>query len=967
MSIPAAPGGGSFLRGLVIGLIAVVLLPLGLVQRPAVAADGHLVISEVVTGGATASDELVELYNPSAAAMPTEGLELIYVSASGATITRRVGWAVGAPLLAPGAHLLVANEAGAFAAIADAVYAGGMAATGGSVALRIQGATTAVDAVGWGDATSAWLEGNPASAPPSGSSIERLPGASAGSTKDTDDNAADFVVRSVPDPQNVGSPPVPASPEPTPSPLPTATPIPDPTETPAPSGTPAPSASPTPTNAPSPTASLTVPIGTARGLPDGTAATIEATALTGSTFTEGGGYLADATGGIAVLLDSGSFARADRVLVTGTIDDRFAQRTLRASTVAVQPDGEPQSPAPIATGAVNEGVEGRLVRVSATIDGGPAVLSGGVAFDVNDGSGVARVVIGSSTGIDVAGWADGRPITVVGVVGQRDSSGTGASGYRVQPRDPDDVELLPLPSPTPGSSAGSSPTPTPSPSESTGELMTIAAARVVPINERVTVRGVVTLASGTIEDDSAVVQDATGAILLRLGEEAGQLVRGELIEVTGVRSTKSGMESLRVSVPPRRIGAAPDPAPRAVRTGDAGEGAEAEVVLVRGTLVAHARRASSGTVSFEIDDGSGPLRVVLGASLQAADDHLAGGTWAQVTGVLGQETTGAEPTLGYRVWPRDPQEVRVLAAVTDPSDASTEADATVDNQARFGGPDMRPVSADSLAVIGMGSLADLRVGATLVTGAWEELDVGGLLWDGERLVAIAATSGGLLERVIESRRPPISLELGNLVGADSHARLGVAIVTLGQAPDDVIVDSRPPKAPLSRMPARGAPAAWVSIIGHLSVADGRSTLAVGGRTVVVEQLCGGVRAPVTGVASVRGIALPDAAHIIAPCDGIGPAPALTVSSREEGAGTNGSPQSRVLNAPAMRADPAWGRRWIAVALLAAGAGVLMSVALVRRRLGRGERGEPGREELHEGEDAPAGPQLTLVRVPDEHA
>ncbi len=214
--------------------------------------------------------------------------------------------------------------------------------------------------------------------------------------------------------------------------------------------------------------------------------------------------------------------------------------------------------------------------------------------------------------------------------------------------------------------------------------MTISAARAAPTNERLTVRGVVTLGSGTIEAESAVVQDATGAILLRLGEEAGQLVRGELIEVAGVRSTKSGMESLRVSVPPRRIGTAPDPAPRALRTGDAGEGAEAQVVLVRGTIVANARRASSGTVSFEIDDGSGPLRVVLGASLQAADDHLAGGSWVQVTGVLGQETTGAEPTAGYRVWPRDPDEVRVLAAVTDPSDASTQAGAATPMSASAG-------------------------------------------------------------------------------------------------------------------------------------------------------------------------------------------------------------------------------------------------------------------------------------------
>ena len=485
--------------------------------------------------------------------------------------------------------------------------------------------------------------------------------------------------------------------------------------------------------------------------------------------------------------------------------------------------------------------------------------------------------------------------------------------------------------------------------------MTIAAARAAPINERVTVRGVVTLASGTIEDESAVVQDATGAILLRLGEEAGQLVRGELIEVAGVRSTKSGMESLRVSVPPRRIGAAPDPAPRALRTGDAGEGAEAEVVVVRGTLVANARRASSGTVSFEIDDGSGPLRVVLGASLQAADDHLGGGSWVQVTGVLGQETTGAEPTLGYRVWPRDPHEVRVLAAVADPSDASTEAGA-VDAGARFGGPDCdrRPRTRSPRSASGRS--ADLRVGATLVTGAWEELDVAGLLWDGERLVGIAATSGELLERAIESRGPPISLELGNLVAADSHARLGVAIVTLGQRPRMSSSTRGRREAPLSRMPARGAPAAWVSIVGHLSVADGRRAILPSAVSRWWSSSCAvGVRAPFTGVASVRrDCAARRGAHHRA--------------VRRHRSGTRAQPVTRRV-ADEANGSPRWHRRLPhptstpARAALdrgrAAGAGVaiLLSVALVgvasgeRRAAGTNEAAEP-----QEGDDAP---RLTL--------
>src|SRR5207237_6731802 len=102
-------------------------------------ATTHLVVSEALTGGASASDEFIELYNPSADALPLEGLELVYVSASGATVTRKAAWAAGAPLVPSGAHWLVANAAGLYAPLADTSYANGLAATGGSVALRIRG------------------------------------------------------------------------------------------------------------------------------------------------------------------------------------------------------------------------------------------------------------------------------------------------------------------------------------------------------------------------------------------------------------------------------------------------------------------------------------------------------------------------------------------------------------------------------------------------------------------------------------------------------------------------------------------------------------------------------------------------------------------------------------------------------------------------------------------------------------
>ena len=137
---------------------------------------GHLLVSEVMTGGASASDELIELYNPSASALPLEGLEVVYVTATGGTITRKASWAAGAASLSSGAHLLIANGAGVFASIADVTYTNGLAAPGGSVAIRILGASTAIDAVGWGTAASPWMEGTATVAPAAGHSIERLPG-----------------------------------------------------------------------------------------------------------------------------------------------------------------------------------------------------------------------------------------------------------------------------------------------------------------------------------------------------------------------------------------------------------------------------------------------------------------------------------------------------------------------------------------------------------------------------------------------------------------------------------------------------------------------------------------------------------------------------------------------------------------------------------------------------------------------
>jgi hypothetical protein len=177
----------------------------------------------------------------------------------------------------------------------------------------------------------------------------------------------------------------------------------------------------------------------------------------------------------------------------------------------------------------------------------------------------------------------------------------------------------------------------------------------------VRVRGVVTLPSGLTEPGSAVVQDASAGILIRLGDDAGSLARGELVELMGSRSTKSGMLSVRVSGAPLHLGHQPEPGPIRLGTGRLGEGYEAQLVVVRGAMTGNLQRTSAGNSYFELDDGSGPARVFLSPRAGVATSDLARGAWIEVVGVLGQDTTSQQPTRGYRIWPRADSDVTVLA------------------------------------------------------------------------------------------------------------------------------------------------------------------------------------------------------------------------------------------------------------------------------------------------------------------
>ncbi len=224
-----------------------------------------LLIAEVVTGGASASDEYIELTNAGPAPVDLDGLEVAYASAAGTSAVRRATW-TAAQLLGPGRHVLIANVAGIYAGQADVTYTAGMAAAGGAIVVRPVGGDP-IDAVGWGDATNAFVESLPANAPDAGSSIERRPGGPGGNVIDTNDNAGDWSINPAPVPENLAAPARPApgassrpSPSASPSPTPSVSPSPSasPSPTPSASPSPSPSASPSPTPSASPSPSPSV-------------------------------------------------------------------------------------------------------------------------------------------------------------------------------------------------------------------------------------------------------------------------------------------------------------------------------------------------------------------------------------------------------------------------------------------------------------------------------------------------------------------------------------------------------------------------------------------------------------------------------------------------------------------------------------------------------------------------------------
>jgi hypothetical protein len=162
---------------------------------------GHVVIAEVQIGGENAKDEFVEVYNPTATAIPLEGWRLSKRTSSGNESNLLTSFPQMS--IAPHQSVLIVHPDGIFAVQADATYSTTQSLSSNNTAVLyspiVDGERPVVDLVGWGSATS--FEGTVVPELAASQSLERKPGGADGNGTDTDNNAANFVLQSTPTPQ----------------------------------------------------------------------------------------------------------------------------------------------------------------------------------------------------------------------------------------------------------------------------------------------------------------------------------------------------------------------------------------------------------------------------------------------------------------------------------------------------------------------------------------------------------------------------------------------------------------------------------------------------------------------------------------------------------------------------------------------------------------------------------------------
>ena len=440
-----------------------------------------------------------------------------------------------------------------------------------------------------------------------------------------------------------------------------------------------------------------------------------------------------------------------------------------------------------------ETLEGRLVTVAGTIAGSPDELADGPAADLTTDGGTLRLIAANGSGIPASSLSSGRRVVVTGVLGQRASTAAGTNGYRVWLRSTADIvdqagpspapsptpsptvappptpspTVVPSPSPTPASTASPTqaptPTPTPTPKPTAAPhptatpaiepVVSIAAARGMPIGERVAVEGTVTVPVGRLLGPAMTfLQDGTGGLAVRLpnGFDVNSIQPGVILQVSGGLANPYANLELRAAAPADVVllGRGGVPNPVTLTSTGLAETREGELARISG-IVERVESGSSGSLAITIRDNGGEARIFAFGAADISRGRVASGSRLTATGVVGQRESASGVGDGYRLWPRGPADLVLEAAPPTARPGPTPAPRPT--------PTGRPGSGDpSRETVRIGSVRD---GTTVTVQGTITTPVG--LLDGEsRRVIIADSSGAILVRFPDGASvPPVGTRI----------------------------------------------------------------------------------------------------------------------------------------------------------------------------------------------------------------
>jgi hypothetical protein len=350
-----------------------------------------------------------------------------------------------------------------------------------------------------------------------------------------------------------------------------------------------------------------------------------------------------------------------RVFVTGialstwtsfadsTLHIGSGERAIRATRVRATPATAGDSVRVLGTTAVREGqpsiVDGTAFVVgparlpaaqhlstarAATADGGvldaaqveirnAAILTGilnsagDLLLTVNDGSGPLEVRIDRTSGIPIDPYVPGAVLNATGVLVPAPAGGR----WRLRPRAERDLSVA-------------------------FPVVTVAQARALPAGKRVTVEAVALNGWASFSDSSLHIADATGA-LRAVRVRAVSAFAGDSVRLIGTLGFQGGQPVL-FDVLPFVLGQSAQPAPQAASTllASRADGARLDAALVR---VANALVSDTATVAsgfrLTVNDGSGPLQVLLDPGAGFTRGLYLPGNTLDVTGVLVPAESGA--------------------------------------------------------------------------------------------------------------------------------------------------------------------------------------------------------------------------------------------------------------------------------------------------------------------------------------